>query len=143
MGRAGDISPEGLEQLFKEAGWTAQRSGEADWEIPFRGDVRDWAFHVRLTEYWVYFYTAVLNKIKPECRANVYEQIGRLNFVVDLCKYSINEREGISLGVELPRENLTAASMISDALGALALTAEAHYLELVNLANERNPKSEI
>ncbi len=136
MAREGDASPEDMERFFQQIGWTAARVGDADWEVRYRGDVRDWIFYVRMTEYWVFFYATVLNKIKDDCRLNVYEHIGLLNYKVSLAKYSINATMGISLGVELPRENLTFASMVNDALAALSINADEQYLELVNLAND-------
>lgn len=136
MAREGDASPEDMERFFQEIGWTAGRVGETDWEVRYRGDVRDWLFYVRMTEYWIFFYTPVLNKIKDECRLNVFEHIGLLNYKINLAKYSINASFGVSLGVELPRENLKFSSMVNDALAALSINADEQYLELVNLAND-------
>ncbi len=136
MAREGDASAEDMERFFHEIGWTAAKVGDTDWEVRYRGDVRDWIFYVRMTEYWVFFYATVLNKIKDECRCNVYEHLGLLNYKISLAKYSINASLGVSLGVELPRENLKAASMVNDALAALSINADEQYLELVNLAND-------
>jgi hypothetical protein len=136
MAKENDTTAEDMERFFQEIGWTASLVGDTDWEVRYRGDVRDWIFYVRMTEYWVFFYTPVLNKIKDECRLNVYEHIGLLNYKVNLAKYSINSNMGISLGVELPRENLKAASVVNDAFAALSINADEQYLELVNLAND-------
>jgi hypothetical protein len=136
VGHENDASAEDMERYFQEISWTAAKVGDNDWEVRYRGDVRDWIFYVRMTDYWVYFYATVLNKIKDECRPNVYEHIGLLNYKISLAKYSINSNQGVSVGVELPRENLKFASMINDALGALSINADENYLELVNLAND-------
>lgn len=136
MAREGDASAEDMERFLHEIGWTAAKVGDSDWEVRYRGDVRDWIFYVRMTEFWVLFYATVLNKIKDECRPNVYEHIGLLNYKISLAKYSINANFGISLGVELPRENLKFSSMVNDALAALSINADEQYLELVNLAND-------
>lgn len=136
MGHENDASAEDMERFFHEIGWTAAKVGDTDWEVRYRGDVRDWIFYVRMTDFWVYFYATVLNKIKDECRPNVYEHIGLLNYKISLAKYSINSNQGVSVGVELPRENLKFGSMINDALGALSINADENYLELVNLAND-------
>jgi hypothetical protein len=136
MAKENDTTAEDMERFFQEIGWTASLVGDTDWEVRYRGDVRDWIFYVRMTEYWVFFYTPVLNKIKDECRLNVYEHIGLLNYKINLAKYSINATFGVSLGVELPRENLKFSSMVNDALAALSINADEQYLELVNLAND-------
>jgi hypothetical protein len=143
VGHENDASAEDMERYFQEVGWTAAKVGDSDWEVRYRGDVRDWIFYVRMTDYWVYFYATVLNKIKDECRPNVYEHIGLLNYKVSLAKYSINSNQGISVGVELPRENLKFASLVNDALGALSINADENYLELVNLANDASRVSSL
>ncbi|GEM_PF-2317121 len=129
-----NVTREDIERFFNEAGWKFSKSDD-DWEVRYRGDVRDWIYYVRLTDYWLYFYATVLNKVRDECKPALHEHIGYLNYKINLGKYSINNSGGISLGVELPRENMQQ-SQLSDALAALSINSDEQYIELLNLANE-------
>ncbi len=143
MASPNDATPEDIEQFLKDTNWNAERTGDTSWTLGYSGDVNNWTFTINMTEYWVYFYTNVLNKVKDECKANFYEHLAALNYKITLAKYVRNDRDGVSLGVELPRENLKAASMVNDALAALAINADQNYLELMNLANDPTKQSSL
>ncbi len=143
MATPNDATVEDMNRFFQEAGWTARPSGETSWELGYQGNANNWMFSVNMTEYWVYFYCTILNHFKEECRANIYEHLALLNYKISFGKFGATPDGRITLGVELPRENLKAASMVKDALNTLAYNADEQYLELINIANDPSKVSSL
>ncbi len=130
-----DASREDIEGFFGDAGWSYHRLEGEDWETRYSGTYTNQVITVRMTQYWVYFYATLINRIDEACRSKMFEHMAMLNYKVSFGKFSIDKSNRLCLGVEVPRENLQA-SVFKDALNALSYLIDEHFRELLNIATD-------
>lgn len=130
-----DASCEDIEQFFADAGWAYHRLEGDDWETRYSGAYTNQVITVRMTQYWVYFYATLINRIEESCRNKMFEHLALLNYKVSFGKFSLDKSNRICLGVEVPRENLQS-SVFKDSLNALSYLIDEHFRELLNLATD-------
>jgi hypothetical protein len=130
-----DASREDIEQFFADAGWSYHRLEGDDWETRYSGSYTNQVITVRMTQYWVYFYATLINRVDEANRTKMYEHLALLNYKVSFGKFSVDKSNRICLGVEVPRENLQP-SVFKDALNALSYLIDEHFRELLNLATD-------
>jgi hypothetical protein len=127
---------ETLESYFERYGWTYQRINEKDFRTVFRGDVSAYVIHIRLAGDWIYFSIApfVVAPQDPESQRRLYRHLLKLNYEMNMAKFTVDGDGDVILTVELPSENLDY-SEFSDALGALAYYADDNYVQVFLLAH--------
>lgn len=130
-----DATREEIEGFFGDAGWSYHRLEGEDWETRYSGTYTNQVITVRMTQYWVYFYATLINRIDEACRSKMFEHMAMLNYKVSFGKFSIDKSNRLCLGVEVPRENLQA-SVFKDALNALSYLIDEHFRELLNIATD-------
>ena len=127
-----------VEELLAKDGWPFERVDDATWRSGFRGDVNSFRFFVRLTENWIFF-TIVPFVVAPKHESQalaLYRHLLKLNREINMAKLAIDDDGDVVLTVELPTENLDE-SEFKDALDALSYYADKHYLEVLNLAQQK------
>ena len=82
----------------------------------------------------------VLKPKDPECERRLYRHLLRLNYEINMAKFTVDPDGDITLTVELPTENLDY-SEFADAINALSYYADEHYLEILNLAQDPTARS--
>ncbi len=130
-----DASREEIETFFADAGWSYHRLEGDDWETRYSGTYTNQVITVRMTQYWVYFYATLINRVDEACRSKMFEHLAMLNYKVSFGKFSIDKSNRICLGVEVPRENLQS-SVFKDALNAISYLIDEHFRELLNIATD-------
>ncbi len=130
-----DASREDIEGFFGSASWSYHRLEGDDWETRYSGTHTNQVITVRMSQYWVYFYATLINRIDEACRSKMYEHMAMLNYKVSFGKFSIDKSNRLCLGVEVPRENLQS-SVFKDALNALSYLIDEHFRELLNIATD-------
>lgn len=129
-------SAETIHKYFETYGWQYEFDADTStWNTGFRGDSSNFNILVHLTTNWIYFaVNPFVNAARePECAARLHEHLLRLNHVVNMAKFSVDSDGDIVLTVELPTENLDY-SEFADGLNALSYYADAHYLDILNMA---------
>jgi len=132
---AAALTRDDLEHYLRTAGWKFERIDERTLGLAFRGDAATFPFFIRLTDAWIFFTIVPFVKMPDDDRAQlaIYRRLLQLNRTMNLAKFALDEDGDIVLTVELPTE-ATSASALDDALAALTLYANAHYVELRDLA---------
>ena len=131
-----EVTPDTIDEWFREYGWKADREGDDDWRTGFRGDVSDFRIFLKMTENWIYFTIApfIIAPQSEEVLQHFYLHLLRLNREINLAKFCIDSDGDVVLTVELPTESLDY-SEFRDAINTLCYYADDTYLEMINLAN--------
>jgi hypothetical protein len=132
------LSPQRVEEFLSVDGWPFERVDENTWRSGFRGDVNSFRFFVRLTDNWIFF-TIVPFVVAPKHESQalaLYRHLLKLNREINMAKFAIDDDADVVLTVELPTENLDE-SEFKDALDALSYYADKHYLDVLNLAQQK------
>jgi hypothetical protein len=127
-----------VEELLTQDGWPFERVDDHTWRSGFRGDVNSFRFFVRLTDNWIFF-TIVPFVVAPKTEhaaLSLYRHLLKLNREINMAKFAIDDDADVVLTVELPTENLDE-SEFKDALDALSYYADKHYLDVLNLAQQK------
>jgi hypothetical protein len=136
------IAPETVEDYLKQIDWKATRQDDQNWSTGFRGDNATFTFHIRTTDFWIYFYLPFPVKIQPAARASVIEHLLRLNYQISMAKFLLDTDDDIGLTVELPNAALQVAEF-EDAIRAICVYADENYVELVRLATDPSAVSSL
>jgi len=137
------VTKETIDSYFEQYGWTYTYEPEHNiWRTGFRGDVASFRIALRVTDNWAFFVIApfVLKPKDPECERRLYRHLLRLNYEINMAKFTVDPDGDITLTVELPTENLDY-SEFADAINALSYYADEHYLEILNLAQDPTARS--
>src|SRR5438045_1315093 len=132
------LSTQRVEQLLALDGWPFERVDDHTWRSGFRGEVNSFRFFVRLTDNWIFF-TIVPFVVAPRTEVaalGLYRQLLKLNREINMAKFAIDDDADVVLTVELPTENLDEGEF-KDALDALSYYADRHYLDVLNLAQQK------
>jgi hypothetical protein len=129
------ITPETVEDYLKQIDWKATRQDDNNWSTGFRGDNATFTFHIRTTDFWIYFYLPFPVKIQPAARANVIEHLLRLNYQISMAKFLLDNDDDIGLTVELPHRSLHVADF-DDANRAICFYPDENYVDLETLATD-------
>jgi hypothetical protein len=127
-----------VEEMLTKDGWPFERVDDHTWRSGFRGDVNSFRFFVRLTDNWIFF-TIVPFVVAPKSEGAalaLYRHLLKLNREINMAKFAIDDDADVVLTVELPTENLDE-SEFKDALDALSYYADKHYLDILNLAQQK------
>jgi hypothetical protein len=130
------IAPETIEEYFAQYGWAYDQTSESDFRTGFRGDVSSFRIVIRIAGEWVYFSISPF-VVAPEdatCERKLYKHLLKLNYEMNMAKFTVDGDGDVILTVELPSENLDY-SEFSDALGALAYYADDNYAQVFILAH--------
>lgn len=129
----------GLEDYLTRDGWPFERLDEHTWRSGFRGDISSFRFFVRLTPNWV-FLTIVPFIIAPKSEKaalRLYTHLLTLNREINMAKFAIDQDGDVVLTVELGTETFEEGAL-KHALDALSYYADRHYLEILNIAQEKS-----
>jgi hypothetical protein len=129
-----------IHRFFETYGWHYDyKEDSATWHTGFRGDTANFNIFVHLTDNWLYFtITPFVNApVDPECEQKLNRFLLRLNHAINMAKFSLDSDGDVVLTVELPTENLDY-SEFADGLNALSFYADAHYLDILNAAQNRD-----
>ncbi|MCB9557553.1 MAG: hypothetical protein H6707_15705 [Deltaproteobacteria bacterium] len=135
-------STDTVHQYFDNYGWQYEFDPTTTtWRTGFRGDTSNFNIIVHLTENWLFFaLNPFVNCPKdPACTPRLHHHLLRLNHVVNMAKFSVDEEGDVVLTVELPTESLDYSDF-ADGLNALSYYADTYYLDILNLA--QNPDYE-
>ena len=127
-----------VHEFFDTYGWKYDFEPTSNtWHTGFRGSAANFNVFVHLTENWIYFTISpfVNAPQDPECEQKLYRYLLRLNHAINMAKFSLDSDGDVVLTVELPTENLDY-SEFADGLNALSFYADAHYLEVLNVAQD-------
>lgn len=130
------LTPETIEEYFRQYSWSYTRSSENTWITGVRTAVSSFRIFIRMSEHWIYFVINpfVVSPPNPEDRVRVYYHILRLNLDMNMAKFGLDGDGDIFLAVELPTENFEY-SHFADALNGISHHAERLYSEVFNLAH--------
>ncbi len=127
-----------VHEFFDTYGWKYDfELSSSTWHTGFRGSAANFNVFVHLTENWIYFTISpfVNGSQDPECEHKLHRYLLRLNHAINMAKFSLDSDGDVVLTVELPTENLDY-SEFADGLNALSFYADAHYLEILNVAQD-------
>lgn len=127
-----------INQFFETYGWQYDfDEGSKTWNTGFRGDTSNFSIMVHLAEDWLYFSINpfVNAPVEPVCEKKLHYYLLRLNHAINMAKFSLDAEGDVTLTVELPTENMDY-SQFSDGLNAVSFYADAHYLEILNTAQD-------
>ncbi len=130
------LSPDIIEEYFRQYSWSYTRSSENTWITGVRTAVSSFRIFIRMSEHWIYFVINpfVVSPPDPAERMRVYYHILRLNLDMNMAKFGLDGDGDIFLAVELPTENFEY-SHFADALNGISHHAERLYSEVFNLAH--------
>src|SRR5262249_32435191 len=119
---------------FAGTGWRFERIDDNTWGSAFTGKHATLPFFIRLTDDWIFFtITPFVEAPKNErVLLPLYRQLLDLNRTMNMAKFALDEDMDVLLTVELPTEEV-APSELSDALSALCVYADEHYVEIRDL----------
>lgn len=132
------VPVETIHEYFDTYGWSYDFDEEnKTWHTGFRGKTSNFTIFVHLTENWIIFSIAPFVNAPEDdiCRRNLHTHLLRLNFIINMAKFSLDEENDVVLTVELPTEGLDYSGF-SDGLNALSFYADAHHLEILNVAQD-------
>lgn len=127
---------EKIHQYFDTYGWQYEFDQEmTTWHTGFRGKGCNFNIFVHLTDNWIIFsISPFVNAPDDErCRAKLHTYLLRLNYIINMAKFSLDDDEDLVLTVELPTENLQY-SEFEDGLNALSYYGDTYYREILNVA---------
>jgi hypothetical protein len=130
------FTAETVESYFERYGWTFQQVSEASFSTVFRGDVSTFGIRIHIASDWAYFSIApfVVAPQDATSQRKLYRHLLKLNYEMNMAKFTVDGDGDVILTVELPSENLDY-SEFSDALGALAYYADDNYAQVFILAH--------
>ncbi len=136
---------EKIHQYFDLFGWEYEYEEESStWFTAFKAKTTNFPIFVYLTDHFLVFtISPVVNAPEDEgCRVNLHTHLLRLNYIVRLAKFSLDEEDNVELSAEIPLEGLEYESF-ADGLNAISHTADMFHLELLNISQdpEYDPKS--
>jgi hypothetical protein len=132
------VTVESVHEFFRTYGWQYDfEEGTSTWHTGFRGDASNFSIIVHLTENWIYFTISpyVNAPSDPVCERNLHVHLLHLNHAINMAKFAIDSDSDVVLAVELPTENLDY-SEFADGLNAISFYADAHYREILNIAQD-------
>src|SRR5690348_14417808 len=100
------ITAEQIDQYFKDLDWPFSKREDTLWDSGYVGQNYRVRFVVRLTERWVYVNALLPAKIKPECRANLFEHLLRLNYQINAAKFYLDNDDDVTLACEISAADL-------------------------------------
>lgn len=132
------ITAETIHDFFNQYGWEYDYDEEHHaWHTGFRGKTSNFTVFVQLTENWLVFSVVpyVNAPEDEECLANLHTFLLRLNCIINMAKFSLDDDGDVMLTVELPTDGLTY-SQFFDGLNAVSFYADEHYLSVLNVAQD-------
>ena len=138
MGTDQTVTPTLVEKYLKQLKRRFKPIDENTWLITHRGEVNSFRLFVRLIPNWILFtiYPFVMSPKSRDARLKLYAYLLGLNHQMNLAKFSLDEDEEVVLVVEFPTENLDY-SEFKDALDILSYYSDKFYLDVLNLAQEK------
>ncbi len=133
------LDGQGVEEYLARDGWPFERVDQFTWRSGFRGESSSFRFFLRLTENWVFF-TIVPFVVAPRGEKNalrLYSHLLKLNREINMAKFAIDDDSDVILTVEMPTDQLNETEF-KNALDALSYYADRHYLEILNIAQQRS-----
>lgn len=130
------VTAETIHEYFDRYDWTYDYEESIQtWHTGFRGKASNFNVFVHLSENWIIFSIApfVNRPEEPRCRENLHAYLLKLNYVINMAKFSIDDDGDVVLTVELPTEGFTYSDF-SDGLNAVSFYADAHHLNVMNVA---------
>jgi len=136
---------EKIHQFFDRFGWEYEFEEETNtWYTAFRAKTSNFPIFVYLTDHFLVFtISPMVNAPEEEaCRQNLHTHLLRLNYIVRMAKFSLDEEDNVELSVEVPLDGLEYAAF-SDGLNAISHTADMFHLEILNISQDPDyaPKS--
>lgn len=133
-----DATIEQINKYFEQYGWRATYDAETRaWHSGFRGESSSFNIIMHLTENWLYFAVGPFGSAPkdPECEKRLHQHLLRLNNLINMSKFCLDEDGDVVLMVEVPRASLSYG-LFEDALNALSYYADAHYKDLTQLSTD-------
>ncbi len=127
-----------IHQYFDNYGWQYEFEENSNtWHTGFRGNANNFSVFVHLTENWLYFTISpfVNAPIDPVRKKKLHYLLLRLNHTINMAKFGLDSDSDVVLTVDLPIESLNF-SEFADGLNALSFYADAHYLKILNAAQD-------
>jgi len=132
------VTAETINEFFVKYGWEYDYDEENNaWHTGFRGKTSNFTVFVHLTENWLIFSVVpYVNAPEDErCQSHLGTYLLRLNCIINMAKFSLDDDGDVMLTVELPTEGLTYAHFF-DGLNAVSFYADEHYLPVLNVAQD-------
>jgi hypothetical protein len=127
-----------IHRFFETYGWKYEfEEASKSWHTGFRGDTANFSITVHLTDDWLYLFICPFANAPadPACELKLQYYLLRLNHAINMAKFSLDVDGDVALTVELPTESLDY-SEFADGLNAISFYADAHYLDVLNLARD-------
>ncbi len=128
-------TPEQLDEYFHKLDWPFAKREATLWDSGFVGEHFRVRFVVRLTERWLYVNALLPAKLRPECRANLFEHALRLNYVLNGVKLYLDGDDDITLAIEILAGDISLEAF-EGALYAVCTNADRHFVELIRVATD-------
>jgi hypothetical protein len=131
-------TPETVGKFIEAYGWTAAYDQATNtWLTGFKGDSSEFDVLMHLTDSWLYFAISpyVEAASGARCAQRLHHYLLRLNHAIHLAKFSVDTDGDVVITVEISAEDLEYG-IFSEALSALCYYADAHYQDVLGLAQE-------
>ncbi len=125
-----------IHEYFDTYGWQYEYDEKMNtWHTGFRGQACNFNIFVHLTENWIIFsISPFVNAPEDDrCRVNLHAYLLKLNYLINMAKFSLDEEDDLVLTVELPTENFQYSDF-EDGLNALSYYGDTYYREILNVA---------
>jgi hypothetical protein len=125
------LTPERLEALILEYGWTFSRVAPGEWESGFRGEQRFFPLMIALSSTCVSFKVCPLVDVDFDvrARAHIAVELLELNTSLQLVKLAISEEGEIGLSCQV-LSTAFDAEVLAKVLGIIAYYAESVVQEI-------------
>ena len=136
------ITPEQVEEYFKQLDWPFIRKDERLWDSGYNGNNYRFRFFVRVVESWMYVTWLFPIAIRDECRANIYEHCLRMGYTMNGAKVMLDNDIDLTLTVEYPADNVSVEEFES-ALRNVCWNVDKFFMEMARLATDPNAVSSL
>ena len=138
MGSEERVTPKIIEEYLRRQKESFERIDPYTWISIYRGETNSFRVLTHLAKEWILLtiYPYVSPPKHKENRLALYAQLLELNHEMNMVKFCIDEQGEVLLSVEFPTENLDD-SEFRDAFQILSYYADKYYLDILNLAQDR------
>lgn len=141
MGSEEIVTPKVIEAYLTREKEGFEKLDPQTWISIYRGETNSFRVLTHLAKEWLLLtiYPYVTAPQGKENRLALYSHLLELNHEMNLAKFCLDEDGEVVLSVEFPTENLDD-SEFRDGFQILSYYADKYYLDILNLAQERQIK---
>lgn len=96
-----------IEGYLTKVGAPFEKIDDGLWMVKYAGGAKDYEMFIELTQDALRIVMPVLERVREVCREKVWYHLLRMNYTVDSVNFSLNKRDEIFMGTQIPIRYIT------------------------------------